>query len=119
MNYDLELKIKRKWFDMILSGEKKEEYRKYDEYYHCRIGGAIYRKNKETKKYPNFYVYNPFMRGLEEDYLKVKFTNGYNKNSPYFIANCRVFVRIGGKKEWGANPDNYYYVFEILNILKE
>lgn len=27
------LPIKKKWFDMILSGEKKEEYREIKEYY--------------------------------------------------------------------------------------
>jgi hypothetical protein len=118
-NCDIELKIKKKWFDMILSGEKKEEYRTYDEYYHCRIGGALYRKNKETKKFPNFYAYNPFLRGLEEDFLTVKFKNGYNSNSPSFIAKCRVFVRTGGKEEWGASLDNNYYVFEILEIKSE
>ena len=31
------LPIKRKWFDMILSGEKKEEYRDIKPYYDTRL----------------------------------------------------------------------------------
>ena len=33
----LVLPIKKKWFDMIVSGEKKEEYREFKEYYHIRF----------------------------------------------------------------------------------
>lgn len=33
----LTLPIKKKWFDMILSGEKKEEYREYNDYYDSRF----------------------------------------------------------------------------------
>lgn len=31
------LPIKKKWFDMILSGEKKEEYREIKDYYFSRF----------------------------------------------------------------------------------
>ena len=31
------LPIKKKWFDMILSGEKKEEYREIKPYYDSRL----------------------------------------------------------------------------------
>lgn len=34
------LPIKRKWFDMILSGEKKEEYRDIKPYYDTRLMDA-------------------------------------------------------------------------------
>lgn len=33
----LTLPIRKKWFDMILSGEKKEEYREIKEYYETRF----------------------------------------------------------------------------------
>lgn len=33
----LTLPIKKKWFDMILSGEKKEEYREIKPYYERRF----------------------------------------------------------------------------------
>ena len=34
----LTLPIKKKWFDMIKSGEKKEEYREITPYYNSRLG---------------------------------------------------------------------------------
>lgn len=34
----LHLVLKAKWFDMIKSGEKKEEYRNMTDYWHKRIG---------------------------------------------------------------------------------
>lgn len=40
----LTLPIQKRWFDMILSGEKKEEYREIKEYYETRfrnLFGAI------------------------------------------------------------------------------
>lgn len=33
----LTLPIQKRWFDMILSGEKKEEYREIKEYYEIRF----------------------------------------------------------------------------------
>ena len=31
------LQLKKKWFDMILSGEKREEYREIKQYYAARL----------------------------------------------------------------------------------
>lgn len=37
----LTLPIKKKWFDMIVSGEKKEEYREIKPYYDSRFMNAF------------------------------------------------------------------------------
>ncbi|WP_232297135.1 ASCH domain-containing protein [Capnocytophaga sp. oral taxon 329] len=37
MNNTLHLTIKKQWFDMILSGEKTEEYRDIKPYYNLRF----------------------------------------------------------------------------------
>lgn len=37
----LVLPIKKKWFDMILSGEKKEEYREIKPYYDSRLNKEV------------------------------------------------------------------------------
>lgn len=39
----LTLPIQKKWYDMILSGEKKEEYRDIKEYYETRFQEIIFR----------------------------------------------------------------------------
>ena len=95
--------IKKKWFDMILSGEKKEEYRELKPYYKSRI-------RKEFSCYP----YSGIPCG--EDYQNVEFRNGYGSSVPAFIALCKVDIKTG-KPEWGAEPGVEYYVFSIDKIV--
>ncbi len=86
----LTLPIKKKWFDMILRGEKGEEYREIKPYYISRF------KNMEGSI--------------------VKLRNGYSLDSPYII--CSVRIKKGlGKQEWGAEPNKEYYVLEIKCIV--
>lgn len=92
------LPIKKKWYDMILSGEKKEEYREIKPYYETRF---------------NKLWQGSLIGGLAK--REVMFRNGYSKDSPSFIAECSI--RIGyGKTEWGAIPSESYYILEIHKI---
>ena len=98
----LVLPIKKKWFDMILSGEKKEEYREVKPYYTSRLYHIIS---------PNDW-FNSDSSSKEIDVL---FRNGYSKDSPSFIA--RTVLSVGtGREEWGAEPDVEYYIFRILSV---
>ena len=91
----LTLPIKKKWFDMIRSGEKKEEYREIKPYYDSRF------KN----------IYYP-LGGKQPDII---LRNGYSKNSPSI--KCKVVIIKGyGKEEWGAEPNKLYYVLKILKV---
>lgn len=95
----LTLPIKKKWFDMILSGEKKEEYREIKPYYNNR-----FKKNCIKEIY-----FNPVK--------EIIFRNGYSKSSPSI--KCKVEITEGyGKFEWGAEPGKEYYVLKILNVEK-
>lgn len=118
------LPIKKKWFDMILSGEKKEEYREIKEYYETRfqnLFGAI-------TIYPlyspdNFLDRSEFklLQGeavpeeIRKDSIQeIIFRNGYSKDSKAIKARCKL--RTGkGRPEWGAEPDKQYYILEILD----
>ena len=81
---------------MILSGEKKEEYREIKEYYQTR-----------------------FENEFKNDYRAViKFRNGYSNSSPSFDALCELDVG-KGKPEWGAEPDKEYYVLKIIMIYQK
>ncbi len=92
------LPIKKKWLDMILLGEKKEEYREIKPYWAIRfqhewqgsmIGGKARRK--------------------------VIFRNGYGQNAPTAVAVVTLDTGLG-KEEWGAEPGKEYYVLRILDI---
>ena len=105
----LTLPIKKKWFDMILSGEKKEEYREIKPYYNSRFEPYI----------PTFG--NMKMKNVEhgtwfwEVENEILFRNGYSKNSP--TIKCKVKIEKGyGKPEWGADPNKEYYVLKILSV---
>lgn len=87
------LPIKRKWFDMIQSGEKKEEYRNITSRYEAMFRNA-------TKKDGTFLVC---------------LRNGYSLSSPSMIV--RVKCSIGeGLEVWGAVPGEKYFVLSILDI---
>lgn len=95
------LPIQKKWFDMIVSGKKKEEYREIKPYYDSRLYRFI------PSKFNNYVAPT----------IKIIFRNGYSFNSP--SVKCKCTVDIGtGKKEWGATPGQRYYVLKILQILE-
>mgnify|MGYP002511912445 CR=1 FL=1 len=96
------LTIKKKWFDMILSGEKKEEYREIKPYYKtrfCNWFGIIVGKEGN--------IIRPCLGDQP-----VIFRNGYSKNSPSLTAMCCVKVGTG-KEEWGAEKGKEYFVLTI------
>lgn len=105
--------IKKKWFDMILSGEKKEEYRNHNDYYFSRFANLF-----QFIEYNNELI--PFWEGdVKEkiDNKKIIFRNGYSSSSPSFVAECNI--ELGqGKEEWGAEPGTTYYILKIIKILE-
>lgn len=88
------LPIKKKWFDMILSGQKKEEYREIKTYWTKRLlkSDIPFDLNKLLYK----------LRTGEGRFCKtIIFKNGYRKNSPKIT--CRVEIGVGqGRQDWGA-----------------
>lgn len=90
----LVLPIKKKWFDMIKSGEKKEEYRELKEYYGSRFGKLGVGDNNVQE---------------------ILFRNGYSKNSP--TIKCKVKINVDyGNPEWGAEIGQTYFVLKILSV---
>ena len=89
----LTLPIKAKWFDMIASGEKREEYRTISPYYNSRFFAR---------------------RGCGAFWMR--FRNGYRTDSP--LMECLVSVRIDeGAEQWGAVPGLKYYVLLIYSVV--
>ncbi len=94
------LPIKKKWYDMILSGEKKEEYREIKPYYTTRFK----------------HLWQGSLIGGKAE-REIIFRNGYSKTSPSFTAMCTIDVGTG-KIEWGATQGETYYILHIVKILK-
>lgn len=94
----LTLPIKKKWFDMIISGEKKEEYRELKPYYKTRFE----------------HLWQGSLIGYNAK-RQILFKNGYSSKSPSFIAT--VTLDIGeGKTNWGAEKGKNYYILKIHSI---
>lgn len=118
----LTLPIKKKWFDMILSGEKKEEYREIKEYYETRFQNlfgaltiypsSIFQDRSEYELLQGEAVPEEIRKDSVQEVI---FRNGYSKNSKAIKARCRLWIG-KGRPEWGAEPDKQYYILEILNI---
>lgn len=102
------LPIKRKWFDMIMSGEKREEYREIKPYWEKRLEIFPARLQAEEAMASGKVGYLSHFVG------QCKIRAGYNKTSPTAIISYWVDVG-SGKTEWGAEPDAKYYRLHIVN----
>ncbi|MBQ2744374.1 MAG: ASCH domain-containing protein [Lachnospiraceae bacterium] len=98
----LTLPIMGKWFNMILSGEKKEEYREIKPYYMTRF-------KKIFDMHPNSYI------PVGTDTREIRFRNGYGSSRPEFVAECSLDIKTG-REEWGAEPGKEYYTLKIHQI---
>ncbi len=106
----LTLVLKRKWYDMIASGEKKEEYRDDKTFWHTRICGW---KNRMIP-----YGMDPLAIPFESiKPLVVAFSCGYRSPDVFFEVK-QVFepgVWIHERKphpEWGE-PEYPHYIIRL------
>lgn len=101
----LTLTIKKKWFDMIKCGFKKEEYREIKPYYDRLFREYI----------SHLHIITPIGAYQHYDPFYVIFRNGYKKNSPKIECKC-VLSKGTGVPEWGAEPNKEYYILKILGV---
>lgn len=104
---ELELPISEPWFSMILSGEKKEEYREMKPYWYARF-----------KKVFSFVKNTTIPAESDWDKHWIRLRNGYGKDRPSAMAEVTL-RRDTGKVEWGAEEGREYYVLEIHNVYQE
>lgn len=89
----LHLTLKKKWFDMIISGIKKEEYREIKPYWVKRL--------MATKK----------------SYSRVLFKNGYGPNVPRALIELKGLMAGLGVVEWGAPEGKEVFILKLGKIL--
>ena len=118
-NKTLHLVLKRKWWDMIASGEKMEEYRDVCHYWATRLLDEQYRWYSQNIDYPNDFI-DWLCFGLEHkdiafrSYENVCFHLGYTNNTMTFkITSMNVMYGEVCRQEWGAEPNKYYFVISL------
>ena len=115
-NKTLHLVLKRKWWDMIASGEKKEEYRDANHYWAIRLLERQNRWYSQNIDYPNDFIDWLSFRLAHNDiafrsYENVCFHLGYTNTTMTFL--IAYFALSMGKEEWGAEPNKYYFVIKL------
>lgn len=88
----LDLPLKKEWYEMIESGEKKEEYREVKPYWTKRL----FNEDGSYKKFD-----------------AIKFRYGYTKRTMMFEHEGTLYARYRGVEKWGARPDTPYHTIKI------
>jgi hypothetical protein len=115
----LHLTLKKKWFDMIASGEKKEEYREIKPYWIKRLCMDNWPyliddlKKKVTPELNDETVFDI----LQRDFDCIQFRNGYSKNAPTLTVKCEGIAIDLGMLTWGAEKDTEYFVIKLGEII--
>lgn len=121
----LDLVLRKRWYDMIDSGQKTEEYREVKPYWIVRMMEEIdmdfHAYEKVSRKTAVFYennehllkdaLYHGSMKFKNFD--KVTFHLGYAKDRPSMAFAIKEIVIDEGKEGWGALPGETYFAIKL------
>ena len=127
----LDVVLKGKWYDMIASGEKREEYRALTPYWFVRLCaykecGHFYRrvtlKDAELFKVNHDGFASSIKRGinsvysnlLPRDYTHVRFHRGYTNTT--MLLKCEGITISKGNPDWGA-PKEEVFIIKLGEII--
>jgi hypothetical protein len=113
----LTLPIKEPWFSMILSGEKKEEYREIKPYYTSRFHNVFGTGSFDRAAFVTSNGISLVIDGQPVKH-KILFRNGYGADRPEFVAVCSLSIGTG-REEWGAESGKEYYTLTIHAITEK
>ena len=115
----LHLTLKKKWFDMIASGEKKEEYRDIKMYWWKRLVqcGECYR-NSEDSVNEILAPASEWKMIMSHSFDAVQFRNGYSKGAPTITLEFKGIEIGNAKPEWSDNWQGEVFVIKLGEIIK-
>lgn len=132
----LKLVLKKKWYDMILNGEKKEEYREIKDHYFNMFFNHdknLFARDKEVFRSVNKFIVNELIYSLVngnkayiekrdyqlqmrlKEYESVVFYLGYSKDRPTMEFEFKGIEVNRGNTRWGANRESFYFVIKLGN----
>ena len=118
----LDLVLKAKWYDMIESGVKPEEYREIKPYWCTRIKGCqrICPYSLPTNE-PDVRICQKSgekcLSGNELGFTQIRFRRGYTSKSMLFNLNG---IRIGfGDTKLGAPSDKHVFMLKLGEKIEE
>ena len=114
----LDLPLKGKWYDMIASGEKREEYREINLYWEKRLLDYkalidYYQKNLyELRIKKLFFPHRPVIENIcgafPRGFTHVRFRRGYTSTTMLF--KCEGITIGKGNPEWGAPKEEVFII---------
>lgn len=125
----LDLPLKKEWYDMIESGEKREEYRVIKPYWYQRLyqrknefgyAGRLTRDDAEYCCEPDLrYILkgDGFADTELKPYTHVRFRYGYTQRTMLYEIDSITIGR--GKPEWGAPKDKDVFIIKFHNYENE
>lgn len=114
---NIQLPLKKKWFDLTKAGIKTEDYRELTPYWYSRL--MLYDGNKKSQKWWKEY-FDYYFSDQEARTHNIKFdlnimTLGYpskeNSERILKIENKGIEIR-EGNPDWGAEPGKLYFVIK-------
>lgn len=108
----LTLPIKRKWLEMIRSGEKKEEYRSLSPYYAARFKTFL---GLEFIPASQAQVERALRARGSVSFKDIILRAGYSAFAPAIMISGYITISTG-RPEWGAAEGEEYYVLHITGM---
>lgn len=112
----LHLTLKKKWFDMIASGEKLEEYRAIKPYWKKRLLKCKFREDKSFTCTCDTCMFECVVATLVK-FDTITFRNGYAKNAPELVVECKDIDVGKAKPEWSDNWKGDVFVISLGLII--
>lgn len=128
----LHLNVTKKWFDMLLSGEKKEEYREIKKFWFDRLlwfkTCVHYWERLEVIElsWTDSHDYKQVIEAMWnkkelelKDFDTITFSNGMKPVEvlPRFEVEFTGFEIREGEKKWGAKDGEKYFVLKVGEII--
>lgn len=125
--HTIKLALQKKWFDMIASGEKREEYREITDFYAhrlCEEDSWWNGKGTINESAHDDYVImneNTLYNGnllceyvtIRSDIKYVEFALGFQKDRAKMTFEVEEISFALGWQEWGAKMGEYYFVIKL------
>lgn len=130
MSKVLHLTLKKKWFDMIASGQKKEEYREIKQHWASRLIDLFPHDRfprTDAMEYQDIVfdlkhghklddVMKSYRAGLK-NFDAICFRNGYAKNAPTITVEFKGIDIGPAKPEWSDNWQGEVFRIKLGNII--
>lgn len=123
----LDLVLKGKWYDMISSGEKREEYREIKPYWFDRLIDCFMKKDAELAtryfgkegRTTNIEAINDDIDGewiSFKGFTHIRFRRGYTNTTMLF--KCDGITIGHGRTDWGA-PEEEVFIIKLGEMVKD